>query len=82
MQHPLSKDVSSFLVIIKIENHMNGHKITNQNSLHFVTFTVVGWVVVFTRPVYKDMIIEIAHRCLQHRCHSILSFQLKIYTIQ
>ena len=37
---------------------MNGHKIINQNGLHFLTFTVVGWVDVFTRLSYKEVIIN------------------------
>ena len=32
----------------------NEHKIINQNELHFLTFTVVGWVDIFTRLIYKD----------------------------
>jgi len=31
--------------------------ITEQNDVHFVTFTVVEWVDVFTRGVYKSIII-------------------------
>jgi len=32
---------------------MHGHKIINQNALHFITFTTVGWVDVFTRDAYN-----------------------------
>ncbi len=35
---------------------MGGHKIINQNEMHYLTFTVVGWVDVFTRKAYKDLI--------------------------
>ncbi len=37
---------------------MNGHKIINQTGLHFLTMTVVGWVDVFTRKEYKDVLIS------------------------
>lgn len=37
---------------------MHGHKIVNQNHIHFITPTVVGWVDVFTRKTYRDIIIE------------------------
>jgi len=37
---------------------MHGHKIINQNKLHFITCTVVGWLDVFTRSKYKDIIID------------------------
>ncbi len=28
---------------------MHGHKIINQNVLHYITFTVVGWIDVFSK---------------------------------
>ena len=31
---------------------MHGHKIINQNALHYLTFTVVGWVDVFSKDEY------------------------------
>ena len=37
---------------------MNGHKIINQTGLHFLTMTVVGWVNVFARKEYKDVLIS------------------------
>lgn len=46
---------------------MHGHKIVNQNSLHFITFTVVGWIDVFTRKTYKDIIIESLKYCIQEK---------------
>jgi len=37
---------------------MHGHQIKNQNALHYLTFTVVGWVDVFTRVDYKKVLID------------------------
>jgi|GEM_PF-5765177 len=37
---------------------MNGHKIINQNAPHYMTFTVVGWIDVFSRKAYKEVITE------------------------
>ena len=37
---------------------MHGHKIVNQNGLHFLTMTVVGWLDVFTRQQYRDIVID------------------------
>ena len=34
---------------------------------HFVTFTVVGWVDVFSRPLYKDLLVESLGYCQQHK---------------
>ena len=37
---------------------MHGHKIINQNATHYLTFTVVGWIDVFTRDDYRKIIID------------------------
>jgi hypothetical protein len=40
---------------------MHGHKIINQNSLHYVTLTVVGWLDVFSIEIYRKEVVK----CLQ-----------------
>ncbi len=46
---------------------MNGHKIINQNALHYITLTVVGWIDVFTRKVYKDDLINSLRYCIKEK---------------
>ncbi len=46
---------------------MNGHKITNQQGLHFITPTIVGWLDVFTRKRYKDIIVESLNFCTSNK---------------
>lgn len=46
---------------------MHGHKIVNQNAVHFLTFTVVGWLDVFTRQKYKEMIIDSLKYCQREK---------------
>jgi len=53
---------------------MGGHKITNQNSLHFITTTIVGWMDVFTRKVYKDIIISSLEYCVKNKGLSVHSY--------
>jgi REP element-mobilizing transposase RayT len=53
---------------------MGGHKIENQNHLHFVTLTTVGWVDVFTRKAYKDIIIESLKYCQEHKGLMIFAY--------
>ena len=36
----------------------DAYQIKNQKGLYFLTLQIVGWAVVFTRAVYRDMIIE------------------------
>ena len=46
---------------------MHGHKITDQQGLHFITCTVVGWVDVFSRRKYKDIIVESLEYCIANK---------------
>jgi len=41
--------------------------IKNQNALHFVTFTVVGWVDVFTRNAYKKEVVDSLNYCIEKK---------------
>jgi putative transposase len=43
------------------------YKIRDQNKLYFVTFTVVRWLDVFTRQVYRDIFLESVRYCQQHK---------------
>jgi putative transposase len=45
----------------------NGYHIKNQYAIHFVTFTVVGWVDVFTRKETKDIIINAFKYCIENK---------------
>lgn len=44
-----------------------GHQIKNQNVLHFLTFTVVGWIDIFTRDTYREIIIESFEYCKREK---------------
>lgn len=44
-----------------------GYKIRNQNGLHFLTFTIVGWVDVFTRDIYKQIIADSFEFCIKEK---------------
>jgi putative transposase len=39
------------------------YKIRNQEALHFISFATVEWIDVFTRPVYKDIIVNSLKYC-------------------
>ena len=53
---------------------MNGHKITNQNALHFITPTVVGWLDVFTRKSYKRIVAESLNYCTENKGLSVHAY--------
>ncbi len=41
--------------------------ITDQNACYFLTFTIVDWVDVFIRPVYKQIIVESLNFCVEQK---------------
>lgn len=45
----------------------DGYKIRNQHGLYFMTFTVVDWVDLFSRKIYRDILIKNMQYCRQHK---------------
>ncbi|RYY20415.1 MAG: transposase [Cytophagaceae bacterium] len=43
------------------------YPIRDQQGLYFLTFTAVSWADIFTRPVYKDLLIDSLRYCQQHK---------------
>ncbi len=39
------------------------YKIANTNDVYFLTFQIVGWVDIFTRQAYRDVVIESFNFC-------------------
>ncbi len=49
------------------------YPISDQNAHYFLTFTVVYWIDVFTRPEYKEVITESLNYCIENKgleCHA------------
>ncbi|MFM2388351.1 MAG: hypothetical protein RL660_3108 [Bacteroidota bacterium] len=44
-----------------------GYKINDQSAIHFVTFTVVDWVDVFSRKIYRDIVIDSFRYCQMNK---------------
>ena len=40
-------------------------KIHNHQQVHFITFAVVDWIDVFTRPSYKQVITDSLEYCIE-----------------
>jgi len=43
------------------------YKIRDQEKLHFVTFTVINWIDVFTRVEYKDIVVDSLNYCIENK---------------
>ena len=52
------------------------YPIRDQQALYFLTFTTVGWVDIFTRPVYKDIIIDSLRYCQEKKGLELFAYCL------
>src|SRR5690348_14852326 len=43
------------------------YKFKDQEKLYFVSFATVNWIDVFTRKIYKDIIIESLDYCIKNK---------------
>jgi len=43
------------------------YKFYNPNGLYFVSFATVNWIDVFSRPVYKDILVENLNYCIENK---------------
>ena len=50
--------------------------ITDQNACYFLTLTIVAWVDVFTRPVYKQIIVDSLNFCIRQKGLIVFSWCL------
>jgi len=47
---------------------MSGKYKPGENAIpHFITFSVIGWIDVFSREVYKELFIKSVHYCQEHK---------------
>ncbi len=47
--------------------YADGYKIRNLGGLHFVTFTVEGWIDLFSRCICRDIFLENLQYCRTHK---------------
>jgi REP element-mobilizing transposase RayT len=43
------------------------YKFRNPEAIYFVTFTTVNWIDVFTKPLYKDILVESINYCIHNK---------------
>ncbi len=51
-----------------------GYQIKDQSKPYYLTFQVVYWVDIFTRPIYKDIIIESLKYCQKEKGLEIFAY--------
>ena len=51
-----------------------GYKIYDKEGLYYLTFQIVGWVDIFTRKIYRDIVIDSFKYCQKHKGLEIYAF--------
>jgi hypothetical protein len=51
-----------------------GYQIKDQSAAHYVTLQIVQWVDVFTRKVYRDIVIDSLKYCQKEKDLEIYAF--------
>ena len=51
-----------------------GYHISDQNGVYFLTFQIVDWVDIFTRKIYKDIVIESFKFCIENKGLRLFSY--------
>ena len=51
-----------------------GYKIANQEALYYVTFQIVNWIDIFTRKIYRDIVVDSLRYCQQNKGLEIFAF--------
>jgi REP element-mobilizing transposase RayT len=51
-----------------------GYHIANQGSVYFVTFQVVEWIDIFSRKIYRDIVLESLRYCQKNKGLEIFAF--------
>ena len=54
-----------------------GYQISNQDRPYYLTLQVVQWVDIFTRKVYKDILVDALNYCIAHK--GLLVYSYVIY---
>ncbi|MEO0555741.1 MAG: hypothetical protein AAF149_21225 [Bacteroidota bacterium] len=52
----------------------SAYQIQDQGGLYFLTFQVVGWADIFSRPTYRDMVIDSFKYCREHKGMELFAY--------
>src|SRR5689334_9114090 len=55
-------------------NMGHAYQIHKQDAAYFMTFQVVNWIDIFTRKVYRDIIIDSLKYCIQYKGLTVYSY--------
>ena len=52
------------------------HKFSNPEGIYFITFSVIGWIDIFTRNRYREIFVESLNYCIQNKGLTVYSWVL------
>ena len=52
----------------------SGYRISEQDELHYVTFQIVKWIDIFTRQVYRDIVIDCLRYSQQYKALEVYAY--------
>jgi REP element-mobilizing transposase RayT len=52
----------------------NGYQIRDQHAAHFITPAIVDWVDVFTRKIYRDIVIDSLNFCIKYKALKVYGY--------
>ena len=55
-----------------------GYKIVEQNEIHFLTFQIVRWIDLFSRQVYRDIVIDSFQFCQKNTKYGHMKIMRKL----
>ncbi|MCL2651319.1 MAG: hypothetical protein FWD60_09905 [Candidatus Azobacteroides sp.] len=59
-----------------------GYQISEQEELHYVTFQIIRWIDIFTRRVYRDIVIDSLRFCQQNKGLEVYGLRCKILCLE
>ena len=60
----------------------SGYRISEQDEAHYVTFQIVKWIDIFTRQVYRDVIIDSLRYSQQNKALEVYAYVIIIREIK
>jgi REP element-mobilizing transposase RayT len=51
-----------------------GYQINDQEGLYFLTFQVIDWIDIFTKQIYRDIVVESLTYAIENKCLDIFAF--------
>ncbi len=64
----------SKIVSLAIKKMSFGYQIRDQSAAHFVTPAIVDWVDIFTRKIYRDIVIDSLNFCIKNKALKVYGY--------